>query len=80
MFVLSSMFKTLVFNDMHPSSTVQELKDAILLKTNVSPKNYSLQYEGKILDDGCSLASYGIGEGSTIMMFMRMPTNNWVVG
>eukprot|EP00899_Mesostigma_viride_P013587 jgi/Mesvir1/22229/Mv13041-RA.1 len=59
----------------HPSQwTVRELKDAVRDHFNIASSQQRLIYQGQFLGDECTLASYGLAEGHTLLLTSRAPT------
>jgi ubiquitin C len=57
----------------HPSDTIDEIKDKIKDKTGIEPEDQHLVFNGQPLDDGSKpLSEYGVGNGDTINMMMRI--------
>ena len=53
-----------------PSNTVEELKSKIQVKKGIPTDEQSLSYDGKKLEDGCSLAQYKIKTYSTLHLHL----------
>ena len=50
-----------------PSATIKHVKDKIKEKGGLPPdEQYTLSFDGKILEDGCTVSSYNVKNRSTL--------------
>ena len=50
-----------------PSDTIKHIKEKIKEKEGVPPfEQFTLSLDGKLLEDGCTVSSYNIQNGSTL--------------
>lgn len=71
MFVKHIDGKTLVLK-VHPTETVDQVKQLILAKTSMPPHTYHLTHTGKPLDDSKRLVDYCISNEATLTMHGRL--------
>ncbi len=60
-----------VFFDVEPKDTILSLKQKIYEKVNLPPENQSLVFDGKLLEDGQTIADCGLKDDSIIHMILR---------
>ncbi|XP_078082242.1 polyubiquitin-like [Mustelus asterias] len=58
--------------DVLPLESVQDFKAHVQLQEGVTTRQQSLVYEGKELEDGCTLADYNIQPKGTIFITLRL--------
>lgn len=51
-----------------PEDTVESLQETIHAARNIEPDDQRLLFDGKQLEEGCELRSYGIKDGSVIQL------------
>lgn len=57
--------------DVEPSDSIENVKAKIQDKKSISPESQTLKFNNAKLDDGKTLADYGIGKGTTL--FLTVP-------
>ena len=53
-------------------ATIRMLKEAVQDKWGIPPDQQRLIFEGKQLEDGCTLSSQGIYDGATLFLILRL--------
>ena len=64
--------------DLKPTSLIQDIKEKIHLECNIAVKEQVLEWEGRELENGKSLADYGIQDGAKIMLSLRFVSEIFV--
>lgn len=63
---------TLTLNNLKSETTIQQVKEQIQQKTNLSPAMQRLIFAGKQLQDDCTLADYKIEQENMIHLVSRL--------
>ena len=72
LFVKTLTGKTITFHCMHPSDTIEALKQAICSREGIPPDQQRLIFAGKQLEDGRTIADYNLKNESTVHLVLRL--------